>query len=307
MRASRPQGRREPEVDVMVQESVAQKKCFVISPIGQKGSSERAAADQVLKHLIRKSLASGFDISRADENSNPGAISPTMIASILEADLVIADLSGFNPNVFYELAIAHGYKKPTIHLQKSGETAPFDVKDMRIVRYDMSDLDELEEDQKLLREYANFAMKNSGKMETPLTSAQSFMVLEESTDPVAESNVRVMQAIKELSRDVKAALSARRVRPELSQELSRELATTSALRSIVERVVEGARAKRNDFDSVISQATAVGFDTWVQDLYMKAFPGDNELDINSVLLHPDMVEDGSDDDYEPDEDEVRGR
>jgi len=296
-------------VNVTAQNSISRKKCFVISPIGEKGSPERGTADKVLKHLVRKSLSSEFDISRADENLNPGAISPTMIASILEADLVIADLSGLNPNVFYELAIAHGYNKPTVHLQRSGEAAPFDIKDMRIVRYDVSDPDELEENQKLLREYANFAVNYPEKMENPLTSAQSFIIVEGSTDPVAESNVRVMQAIKELSLDVKKAIAGRVVRSAgANAALNSSRASSSSLRKIVERVVDGNRAEQEDFDSIITLGTPSNFDDWVKALYMKAFPGEEDEDINLILFDAEMMaNENTDDDYEPDEDEQRGR
>jgi len=295
-----------------VQNSVSRKKCFVISPIGEKGSPERDSADKVLKHLIRKSLSSDFDISRADEDLNPGAISPTMMASILEADLVIADLSGLNPNVFYELAIAHGYNKPTVHLQRSGEAIPFDIKDMRIVRYNVYDPEELEDNQKLLREYANFAVNSPEKMENPLTSAQKFIIVEGSTDPVAESNVRVMQAIKELSVDVKKAVAGRVVRPVAADvALNHQRASSDALRKIVERVVNGNRAEEADFESIITLRTPTNFDDWAKTLYMSAFPGEDDEDVNLILYDAEMMAnenaDDDDDDYEPDEDELRGR
>jgi hypothetical protein len=124
----------------------AEKKptCFVISVIGGDDSPERSHADKVLRHLIGKALGDTYEIKRGDAETNPGAITPTIIASILEADLVVADLSGSNPNVFYELAIAHGYARPTVHLQRSDEKVPFDVKDMRIVKYNLADPDDVE-------------------------------------------------------------------------------------------------------------------------------------------------------------------
>lgn len=94
----------------------SKKKCFVISPIGADGSSERAKADTVLTYLIKKALAPDFDVLRADDDTNPGAITPRIIRSILEADLVVADISGLNANVFYELAIAHGYQIGRAHV-----------------------------------------------------------------------------------------------------------------------------------------------------------------------------------------------
>ena len=294
-------------MDVKAQGSVTRKKCFVLSPIGQKGSAERIAADKVYKHLIRKSLTPDFEISRADESLNPGAISPTIIASILEADLVVADISGANPNVFYELAIAHGYNKPTVHLQRSSEEIPFDVKDIRIVSYDIADLDDVEEAQKLLKEYANFAMQNPDGMETPLTSARRFIDIEGSTDPVAESNVRVMQAIDELSLEVKKVIRGRNgITRAVRLQTGRAKADMASLQEIVDRVVESERALPADFDSVITQETSAGFDEWVRALFIAAFPGEDTTTANIVLFSPD-VEPEDEGDYEPDEDEPRGR
>ena len=48
---------------------------------------------------------------------------------------MIADLSGYNPNAFYELAIRHMEEKPVIHMIQEGQAPPFDVKDYRAVQF----------------------------------------------------------------------------------------------------------------------------------------------------------------------------
>src|SRR5437870_8522587 len=55
---------------------------------------------------------------------------------IKDARCVVADLSGKNPNVFYELGLAHAVGKPTLILSQSVEDVPFDLQHMRIIRYD---------------------------------------------------------------------------------------------------------------------------------------------------------------------------
>jgi hypothetical protein len=182
------------------------KTCFVISPIGEPGSDARRQADQALKHLIKKALDSDFTVSRGDADDNPGAITPRIISSIQSADLIVADMSGLNANVFYELAIAHGFNVPTVHIQRSADKVPFDVKDMRVVRYDLNDPDELEASQDILKKYAAYAIANPNKLETPLTSAGRFHAVDASTDPVAESNRQVLEAIEELAGSVRRAL-----------------------------------------------------------------------------------------------------
>ena len=63
--------------------------------------------------------------------ANSGLITKAIIEQIITADLVIADLTGNNPNVFYELAIRHSYRKPTIQIVKGEIDIPFDVANMR--------------------------------------------------------------------------------------------------------------------------------------------------------------------------------
>ena len=133
-------------------------KCFVVSTIGEPGSQEREDADLVLEYLIRPAIGDKYKIARGDEDSNPGAITPQIVESILEADLVIADLSGFNPNVYYEVAIAHGYDRPTVHLQVAVERPAFDLKDMRLVRYNLKNPRELATAVKTLKDFATYAL-----------------------------------------------------------------------------------------------------------------------------------------------------
>ena len=72
------------------------KKCVVLSPIGKDGSPERDVADKVLKHIIKKALPD-FRVLRADDDQNPGDITPQIVARILEADRIAADFSPVGP------------------------------------------------------------------------------------------------------------------------------------------------------------------------------------------------------------------
>jgi len=102
--------------------------CFVVSPIGAAGSPERKHANQVLDHIIRPTLADLHfeEPVRADHMPEPGIITRQIIEHLLNDDLVVADLTGSNPNVFYELAIRHAIAKPFIQIT-ADRTLPFDV------------------------------------------------------------------------------------------------------------------------------------------------------------------------------------
>ncbi len=118
------------------------KRCFVISPIGEEGSTVRHHADDVFEFVIKKALEKfqkQFSIEieavRADQIDQMGAITSQMFEEILHADLCIAVLTDHNPNVFYELAVAQAAARPVIILIESGQSLPFDVRDIRSVSY----------------------------------------------------------------------------------------------------------------------------------------------------------------------------
>jgi hypothetical protein len=61
-----------------------------------------------------------------------------MFRAIHESDLCVAVLTGYNPNVFYELAVAQCAKRPVIILIEKNNPLPFDIKDIRSITYDLS-------------------------------------------------------------------------------------------------------------------------------------------------------------------------
>src|SRR5215211_543314 len=74
---------------------------------------------------------------RVDDVYQPGVILHDIIQSIRDADIIIAEITPPNPNVFYELGFAHATDKPTILLAERGETKlPFDVSGYRVIFYD---------------------------------------------------------------------------------------------------------------------------------------------------------------------------
>lgn len=151
------------------------KSVFVVSPIGAPGSEVHQKAAYALKYIFREALRSDeWEVHRADEGKSPDSIGQHVIKRLHEADLVIADLTGHNPNVFYELAIAHGWRKPVVHLIAKGEKVPFDIVDQRTIFYDITDLASVEEAVARLREYAEYAIQHAAELVTPLTSFEMF-------------------------------------------------------------------------------------------------------------------------------------
>jgi hypothetical protein len=112
--------------------------CFVISPIGPADSPVRNHADDVYRFIIQPALEK-FDIEpvRSDQISEPGRITEQMFERIFCADVCVVVLTGLNPNVFYELAVAQCAARPTVLLVEKGQVLPFDVKDLRTIEYQL--------------------------------------------------------------------------------------------------------------------------------------------------------------------------
>lgn len=81
---------------------------------------------------------SGRIAKRSDDNSLPGAIINQILADIRNADIIIADLTLPNPNVFYEVGFAHALNKPTILICQNLENLPFDLRGNRTIQYSNS-------------------------------------------------------------------------------------------------------------------------------------------------------------------------
>ena len=121
-------------------------KCFVISPIGEEGTEIRKRADQVYKYIIFPVCEEcGFEAIRVDKVNQADSITQTIIDYIKESELVIADITGHNPNAFYEMGYRASIGKPMIHLKEKSEKIPFDIAGIRAFDYELSDLDSVDE------------------------------------------------------------------------------------------------------------------------------------------------------------------
>jgi hypothetical protein len=85
--------------------------------------------------IQRQAEAAGFDVFRIDEKAGPGVIFQDIQREIEQAEIVIAEITPANPNVFYELGYAHALGKPTILLAQRDSELPFDIRSFRVVFY----------------------------------------------------------------------------------------------------------------------------------------------------------------------------
>ncbi len=80
--------------------------------------------------------AAGLKPHRADDHYRPSAIVHDICGYTKKPAVILADLTGKNPNVFYELGLAHAIAKPAVLVSASIEDVPFDLRSLRVITYD---------------------------------------------------------------------------------------------------------------------------------------------------------------------------
>lgn len=107
------------------------KLCFVMMPFA---ALFRPVYDEAITPAIK---AAGLNCRRADDISQPGAILTQIWQTMLQARLVVADLSGGNGNVLYELGLAHVLGHEAILLTQDINNVPFDLRHQRTIVYSL--------------------------------------------------------------------------------------------------------------------------------------------------------------------------
>lgn len=115
--------------------------CFVLMPFGKKTipSGTTVDFDAVYHDLIAPAIsAAGMEPLRADEEVSGGVIHKPMFERLILCDFAVADLTGANANVFYELGLRHGIRPATTVLLFAGnERMAFDVAPLRALPYQL--------------------------------------------------------------------------------------------------------------------------------------------------------------------------
>lgn len=105
------------------------REAFVLMPFAEE-------LVDVYDYLISDGLtAAGYHVRRADDVLSQNNILADIVDGIVSSDLIVADLTGSNPNVYYELGIAHALNKKVILLAQDLDELPFDLRSYRVVLY----------------------------------------------------------------------------------------------------------------------------------------------------------------------------
>ena len=114
--------------------------CFVVMGFGQKTDYTKPKTfnlDKTYQNIIKPAaVTAGFECVRADEIVHAGNINVPMYEQLLKADVVVADVSTYNCNAFYELGVRHALRPyTTIIISEDGLTFPFDVAQIAVRKY----------------------------------------------------------------------------------------------------------------------------------------------------------------------------
>lgn len=108
------------------------KKCFVLIPFADE-------YEEIFQHAIKAAAEEkGYTCERMKEIAGPINIVNEIVSNIFEADLIVADLSGQNANVYYELGVAHSVPPPnkSIMIAAKDEDIPFDIAIYQVLKYE---------------------------------------------------------------------------------------------------------------------------------------------------------------------------
>jgi tetratricopeptide (TPR) repeat protein len=141
---------------------------FVAMPFGSKPGSDGQMIDfnKVFKQYLAPALSdAGLSVFRADQETRAGDIRTDMFQELLLADLVVADLTIDNPNVWYELGVRHALRARGIVLVSGGRVpTAFDLYTDRKLQYSLKDgapdPATLEDDKKALTQMVTATMES---------------------------------------------------------------------------------------------------------------------------------------------------
>lgn len=120
-------------------------KTYVIMPFGN--NNEYRGGNEESEYVYTEVIKPAIKLAMGDENAEPnvirevdrnqaGSITTAIVKDLLDSDVVIVDVTGRNPNVFWELGVRYALRnKITVVIAQEGTVIPFDIKGYRYIEY----------------------------------------------------------------------------------------------------------------------------------------------------------------------------
>jgi hypothetical protein len=164
----------------------------------------------MLHGIIKPALETeefGYHVKRADEDATPGMISDRIISDILNAKLVVADLTELNPNTFYELGICHLAQKPAIHIARIDTHLPFDLAPHRAIPVNVLDYRSVEDAKSQLADAARIVNSAGYRVSNPVTHAVTISNLRISADPIDRAVADIQDRLTSLEAELRVRMT----------------------------------------------------------------------------------------------------
>lgn len=230
--------------------------CFILMPFGEWFDFYH---DEIYVPAI---TASGLIPKRADDLYRPSAIVNDIWSLTHQARIVLADLSGKNPNVFYELGMAHAIAKPAILVTDSMADVPFDLRALRVIVYEKN----APNWGAVLREKIQISIREI--LDSPLESVlPTFIKVHESTSSDQLTTTKVEKELVLLKQDMETLKLELQARGRSSSPLRDSLRSYISfperrpapppVNGTTDEIVEFTRRKIRDGDSMSSILSAL--------------------------------------------------
>lgn len=241
------------------------KRVAIVSPIGEAGSDIRARADEIADYIVKPVAEEfGFGIFRSDREATPGPITPRILRAILDAPVTVVDVTGHNPNVFYELCFAHSFGKPVVVLKNDTSNIPFDIKDERVIAVGDQEgkigLGQGEETKEKLREAFEAVLQEDFQPTSIVNEVANVQNIESLTpkDPIASELANVRRRVDQIYGLLPRIAAQQRVTSE-----GYKLADLKALMELTESLIGQGVVTTGDLEPLVTDITSPTFDEWI--------------------------------------------
>jgi tetratricopeptide (TPR) repeat protein len=156
-----------------------EKVCFVIMPFNKKKVGKKMVDFDFIYHeifepSIKKAVlpeGGALEPKRTDVDKFVSSISQDMFEYIVYSRIAFTDISGFNPNVFYELGIRHGTQESgTVLFRQPGIAIPFDINSIKVFDYEFDTKKNIADSRALITEVLTNSLQRN-RLDSPVRIA----------------------------------------------------------------------------------------------------------------------------------------
>ena len=222
---------------------------FVIMPFDEELES---VYTQFIKPVLEEE---GFDVERADDIESQQNILKDILNKIRRSDLIIADLTDLNPNVFYELGLAHAFRKPVLLLTQTIGDVPFDLKSYRLLEYS-THFAKIKDAREKLKSYAEGCRAGKIEFGSPVTD---FFPTDEVPSLTSATNTERLQSAsleKATEEDIPGFLDHQIALAEGYDAIAELMSGATADMQTLTQNVENATVEANTISSNLSPSSS---------------------------------------------------